>query len=59
MKQKLMAAIEILFESLYFLILTYTLSSMAASFNPDLFGLLCLDCRNIRQASRHPNRYAD
>ena len=41
MKQKLMVAIEILFESLYFLILTYTLSSMAASFNPDLFGLLC------------------
>ena len=41
MKQKLLAAIEIFFESLYFLILTYTLSSMAASFNPDLFGLLC------------------
>ena len=41
MKQKVFAAIEIFFESLYFLIITYTLSSMAASFNPDLFGLLC------------------
>ena len=41
MKKKLLAAIEIFFESLYFLIITYTLSSMAASFNPDLFGLLC------------------
>ena len=41
MKKKLLTAIEIFFESLYFLIITYTLSSMAASFNPDLFGLLC------------------
>lgn len=41
MKQKVFAAIEIFFESLYFLVITYTLSSMAASFNPDLFGLLC------------------
>ena len=41
MKKKLLAAIEIVFESLYFLIITYTLSSMAVSFNFDLFGLLC------------------
>ena len=41
MKQKLLTSIEVFFESLYFLIITYTLSSMAASFNPDLFGLLC------------------
>lgn len=41
MKKKLLTAIEIFFESLYFLIITYTLSSMAASFNPDLFGFLC------------------
>ena len=41
MKQKLFTAIEIFFESLYFLVITYTLSSMAASFNFDLFGLLC------------------
>ena len=41
MKQKLFKAIEIFFESLYFLIITYTLSSMAVSFNFDLFGLLC------------------
>ena len=41
MKKKLLAAIEIFFESLYFLIITYTLSSMAVSFNFDLFGLLC------------------
>ena len=41
MKQKVLAAIEIFFESLYFLVITYTLSSMAASFNFDLFGLLC------------------
>ena len=41
MKQKVIAAIEIFFESLYFLVITYTLSSMAASFKPDLFGLLC------------------
>ena len=41
MKQKVFAAIEIFFESLYFLVITYTLSSMAVSFNFDLFGLLC------------------
>ena len=41
MKKKVFAAIEIFFESLYFLVITYTLSSMAASFKPDLFGLLC------------------
>ena len=41
MKQNVVAAIEIFFESLYFLVITYTLSSMAASFQPDLFGLLC------------------
>ena len=41
MKEKLFKAIEIFFESLYFLILTYTLSSMAMSFQVDLFGLLC------------------
>ena len=41
MKKKLLAAIDIFFESLYFLIITYTLSSMAVSFNFDLFGLLC------------------
>ena len=41
MKKKVSAVIEILFESLYFLVITYVLSSMAASFNPDLFGLLC------------------
>jgi len=41
MKQKLFKGIEIFFESLYFLIISYTLSSMAASFNFDLFGLLC------------------
>ena len=41
MKEKLCKAIEILFESLYFLIITYTLSSMAISFNFDLFGFLC------------------
>ena len=41
MKLKVFAAIEIFFESLYFLIITYTLSSMAVSFNFDLFGLLC------------------
>lgn len=40
MKQKVLAAIEIFFESLYFLVITYTLSSMAASFNPDLISLL-------------------
>jgi len=41
MKQKIFKAIEIFFESLYFLVITYTLSSMAVSFNFDLFGLLC------------------
>jgi len=41
MKQKVFTALEIFFESLYFLVITYTLSSMAASFNFDLFGLLC------------------
>ena len=41
MKQKIFKAIEIIFESLYFLVITYTLSSMAVSFQPDLFGLLC------------------
>jgi len=38
--KKLLTAIEILFESLCFLVITYTLSSMAASFNPDLLSLL-------------------
>ena len=41
MKQKIFKATEIIFESLYFLVITYTLSSMAVSFNFDLFGLLC------------------
>ena len=41
MKAKLFKAIKIFFESLYFLIITYTLSSMAISFNFDLFGFLC------------------
>ena len=41
MKAKLLKVIEIFFESLYFLIITYTLSSMAVSFNFDLFGFLC------------------
>lgn len=41
MKKKVFTTMEIFFESLYFLIITYTLSSMAASFKPDLFGLLC------------------
>ena len=41
MKQKIFKAIEIIFESLYFLVITYTLSSMAVSFNFDLLGLLC------------------
>ena len=41
MKQKFWKAIEIFFESLHFLVITYTLSSMAVSFNFDLFGLLC------------------
>jgi len=41
MKKRVFAAIEIFFESLYFLVITYTLSSMAVSFNFDLFGMLC------------------
>ena len=41
MKEKLSKAFDIFFESLYFLILTYVLSSMAMSFQVDLFGLLC------------------
>ena len=41
MKKKVSVGIEIFFESLYFLVITYILSSMAASFNHDLFGLLC------------------
>lgn len=41
MKQRIFKAIEIIFDSLYFLVITYTLSSMAVSFNFDLFGLLC------------------
>ena len=41
MRKKLNTAIDILFESLYFLTITYVLSSMAISFNFDLFGLLC------------------
>lgn len=40
MKKKVFTVIEIFFESLYFLTITYTLSSMAASFNPDLLSLL-------------------
>ena len=41
MKKNVFTAIEIFFESLYFLVITYTLSSMAASFNFDVFGFLC------------------
>ena len=41
MIKKIFTAIEIFFESLYFLVITYTLSSMAVSFPADLFGLLC------------------
>ena len=41
MRKKLNTAIDILFESLYFLTITYVLSSMAISFTFDLFGLLC------------------
>ena len=41
MKKKVSAVIEVFLESLYFLVITYTLSSMAASFHFDLFGLLC------------------
>lgn len=40
MKKKRLTAIEVFFESLYFLVITYTLSSMAASFNPWLISLL-------------------
>ena len=40
MKQKLFKAIEVFFESVYFLVITYTLSSMAASFNPHWSSLL-------------------
>lgn len=40
MKKKRLTAIEVFFESLYFLVITYTLSSMAASFNPRLISLL-------------------
>lgn len=35
MKQKIFKSIEIDFESIYLLVITYTLSSMAASFNPN------------------------
>ena len=41
MKQKFFTALAIFFETLYFLVITYTLSSMAASFPFDLFGILC------------------
>ena len=41
MKKKVSVGIEIFIESLYFLVITYVLSSIAASFNHDLFGLLC------------------
>ena len=40
MKKKLFKAIEIFFESLYLLVITYTLSSMAASFNADFLSLV-------------------
>jgi len=40
MKQTIVSTIEVFFESLYFLVITYTLSSMAASFNPDLLSLI-------------------
>ena len=40
MKQKVFKAIEIFFESLYFLVITYTLSSMTASFNTHWIALL-------------------
>ena len=39
MKQKLFRIIDILFESLYFLVITFTLSSMAASFHFDMIPL--------------------
>ena len=41
MKQKVFTVIEIFFQSLYFLLITYTLSSMAISFPSDLFELFC------------------
>lgn len=40
MKKKLLTAIEIFFESLYLLVITYTLSSMTASFNTHWIALL-------------------
>ena len=40
MKHKVFKAIEVFFESLYLLVITYTLSSMAASFNPHWVSLL-------------------
>ena len=40
MKQKALKGIEIFFESVYLLIITYTLSSMAASFNPHWSSIL-------------------
>ena len=40
MKQKVFTAIEILFESIYFLVINYTLSSMSASFKPHWCSLL-------------------
>ena len=40
MKRKLFTAMEIIFESFYFLVITYVLSSMAASFNPHWYSLL-------------------
>ena len=40
MKQKVFKGIGIFFESVYLLIITYTLSSMAASFNPHWSSIL-------------------
>lgn len=40
MRKKVFTAIELFFESLYFLVISYTLSSMAASFTPRLISLL-------------------
>ena len=40
MKKRILTVLEIIFESLYFLVITYTLSSMAASFNPNISSLL-------------------
>ena len=40
MKKTVFAVMEIFFESLYFLVITYTLSSMVASFPVDLIGLI-------------------